>query len=144
MSKSWEYANLVQKVHQYGGPAAYDKALRIAGYNAGYVDGKEAGIQQGLLCMAPFAIGCGYLTYEKLPILWRKIKARIYCTNKQEMIAEEQKSQKKHLNLEPICPNCGKKASGIDEVIKLFGFDKTGDGKVIQRELCKECSGKFK
>jgi len=106
MSKSWEYANHVQKVREYGGPKAYERVIRESAFNAGYLAGRTEGMREGVLYMLPFVAGCGYLAYEKLPVLWRKIKARIDYTDRQEFSLEEHQTKGKNLNLEPVCPVC--------------------------------------
>ena len=37
------------------------------------------------------------------------------------------------------CPECGKRADGIDEVIAVFGFEKDGSGRLIPKKVCKNC-----
>ena len=139
MSTSWEYAKWAQKVHEQGGPAAYDKARFQAGYNAGYADGRAEGQRNGMLYMLPFVLGCGYLILDKWPELSFKFKCWKQQVERQKYLKEENSFKGKRLNLEPVCPNCGKKASGLDEVIKLFGFDRAEDGRLTQREICCEC-----
>ena len=140
MSRSWEYANFVQKVHEHGGPAAYDRAIRQNAFNAGYLSGKSEGRQEGALFMLPFVVAsCGYLVFDKWPELSFKFKCWKQQVTRRRFLEEEKSSKGKRLNLQPVCPNCGKKASGIDEVIKLFGFDRTEDGRLTQREVCREC-----
>jgi len=41
-----------------------------------------------------------------------------------------------------ICPNCGKTAKGIDEMMVLFGFERTENG-LQPLVLCKECREKL-
>ena len=140
MSKSWEYANLVQKVRENGGPKAYEKTIRQSSFNAGYLSGKAEGRQEGALLMFPLVVvSCGYLIYDKGPEGHYKYKCWKQRVERQRFSEAEKTSANKRLNLQPVCPHCGKKASGLDEVIKLFGFDKAEDGKLIQRAICREC-----
>ena len=136
MSNSWEYAEHVKKVHHYGGPRAYVSAVRRQAFDTGYATGKADGQRIGALYMLPFVAGCCYLAYEKWPIIWKKIRIKMYLATRKELT---QKAEQENLGLKLACPICGKKASGIDEVIKLFGFDKADNGELIQREICREC-----
>lgn len=134
MSKSWEYAKWAQKVHEHGGPIAYDRTIRQNAFNAGYLSGKTEGRQEGVLFMLPFVMAsCGYLIYDK----WPEVRHKYRCWK--QRVERQKPSANKRLNLQPVCPNCGKKASNLDEVIKLFGFDREEDGRLIQREICREC-----
>ena len=136
MNTKWNYAYHVQRVHQAGGPEAFMKKIRQSSFDAGYLTGRSEGLQTGILCMVPFVAGCCYLAYEKWPIIWNKIRIKMYLATRKELT---QKAERKNLGLELVCPNCGKKAYGIDEVIKQFGFDKTDDGDLVGREVCREC-----
>jgi len=144
MSTSWEYAKWAQKMHEHGGPVAYDRAIRQNAFNAGYLSGKSEGRQEGALFMLPLVVlSCGYLVYDKLPEVRYKYKCWKQQVERRRFLAEEKPFKQKRLNLQPICPYCGKKASGLDEVIKQFGFDREEDGRLIQREICRECQDKL-
>jgi len=144
MSTSWEYAKWAQKVHEHGGPAAYDSAIRQNAFNAGYLSGKLEGRQEGVLIMLPLVVAtCGYLVLDKWPELNFKFKCWQQQVARRKFLQGEKASVSKCLNLETVCPNCGKKVSDIDEIIKQFGFDMTEDGKLTQRKVCKECWDKL-
>ena len=140
MSNTWEYAEHVKKVQQYGGPRAYVNAVRRQAFEDGYVTGKADGPRRGVLYMLPFVAGCCYLTYEKWPIIWNKIRIKMYLSTRNELT---QRAKQEDLNLKLVCPICGKEATGIDEVIKLFGFDLPDGGELIPREVCRECWDKI-
>ena len=94
--------------------------------------------------MLPFVVvGCGCLILDKWPELSYRFKCWKHQVIQRKCLTVEQSSKHKSLNLQPVCPNCGKKASDINEVIKLFGFDRTENGRLIPREVCKECWEKF-
>lgn len=38
-----------------------------------------------------------------------------------------------------VCPRCGKKAIGRDEIEKLFGYRDMGNGKIIPQSHCRRC-----
>ena len=64
----------------------------------------------------------------------------MYLSTRNELT---QRAKQEDLNLKLVCPICGKEASGIDEVIKLFGFDLPDGGELIPREVCRECWDKI-
>lgn len=140
MSNTWEYAEHVKKVQHYGGPRAYVSTVRRQAFEDGYVTGKADGQRRGVLYMLPFVAGCCYLAYEKWPIIWNKIRIKMYLSTRNELT---QRAKQEDLNLKLVCPICGKEATGIDEVIKLFGFDLPDDGELIPREVCRECWDKI-
>lgn len=49
----------------------------------------------------------------------------------------------KTCDIQQICPCCGKTAKGIDEMMVLFGFERTENG-LQPLVLCKECRDKLK
>lgn len=144
MSTSWEYAKWAQKVHEYGGPVAYDKARLQAGYNAGFVDGKAEGQRNGMLCMLPFAVGCCYLAYDKWPVIWRKIRDKFHLISREEVQKVEQELKLEKVKVELTCPCCGDTFYGIDEIIEFIGFDKAENGNLVPQRVCKRCRKKLK
>ena len=144
MSNSWEYANHVQRVQKHGGPAAYDRALREVGYNAGFVDGKAEGQRNSMLYMLPFVVGCCYLAYDKWPVIWRKIRDKFHLISRDEVKKVEQELKLEKVRVELTCPCCGDTFYGIDEIIEFIGFDKAENGNLVPQRVCKRCRKKLK
>lgn len=38
-----------------------------------------------------------------------------------------------------VCPHCGKRATGHDEIVEKFGYRTMADGQVIPQSWCREC-----
>lgn len=50
--------------------------------------------------------------------------------------------QKETMALNWKCPKCSREAHDVDEIISVFGFLKTPEGKLMPQKYCKECRGK--
>ena len=140
MNNTWDYANLVQKVHQNGGPDAFLKKIKNSSYSAGYLCGRSDGLRNGVLWMLPFVAGTGYLLYEKGPMVWKKIKNKV-CVARREIKEEEKQEQKKQFDI--LCPHCGAKAISVDMDIKLYILDKDGNEDLMRQAKCPKCGEVF-
>uniref|UniRef100_UPI0040564B17 hypothetical protein n=1 Tax=Agathobacter sp. TaxID=2021311 RepID=UPI0040564B17 len=133
MARNWPYAELSKVAKLNGGPAEYvDKMIRY-------------GFQKGVAVMIPICIGGCVLTYIKGHQLVKFCKDRLKLVTRKEVIEAEQafadKMYQKACEIYQKCPKCGKTATGIDEIIALFGFQKTEFG-LQPYALCKECREK--
>ena len=140
MAEGWNYANWVSETKAGGGPEAYKWLLQKNAYQKGYQNGKGAGLQEGIMVMTPFVLGTCWLLYEKAPKIWQKVREKFHIVTKNEVIAVERQLRTDHVMLNRKCPCCGKEAHGIDEIIKIFGFDKDTEGKLVPKRDCKECA----
>ena len=95
------------------------------------------------MVMTPFVIGTCWLLYEKVPKIWQKVREQFHLVTKNEVIEVEQQLRTDHIMSNRKCPCCGKEAHGIDEIIKIFGFDKDTEGKLVPKRDCKECAKEF-
>lgn len=44
-----------------------------------------------------------------------------------------------YTNNTAVCPCCNIKATGRDEIVRLFGYRNMGDGRVIPQSYCRKC-----
>ena len=134
MAENWPYAKLAKKAKVNGGPEEYvDKLIRY-------------GVQNGIIFMIPVCIGGCVLTYKMGPRIVKYCKDRLKYVTRKEMLEAEQElvdgvMYHKACNIKQECPECGKVAQGIDEIMVLFGFHKTEYG-LQPYTLCKECRDK--
>lgn len=132
MAKNWDYAELSKLAKLNGGPEAYLEKLN------------KYGIQKGILMMVPICIGSCILTHLKGDQIVQYFKEKLKLVSRKEALeAKEELLENMDLYQEAclvqcICPNCGKTAKGIDEVLVLFGFERTEDG-LQPRAICREC-----
>lgn len=58
-----------------------------------------------------------------------------------KFVEEELDENSENIDLEHECPQCGKIAHNVDEVMTMFGYKETEELELIPEIFCKECRG---
>lgn len=89
--KDWDYAHLTKIASEHGGPQEYIDEVADLNYAAGYNQGHDSGLKEGIVdTIAIF--GGGFLIYEVVKLIHKKIKElKAHKTENCNLMAESEK-----------------------------------------------------
>ena len=135
MATNWAYAELSKLAKLNGGPAEFINKIKWHNF------------QKGVVTMIPVCIGSSVFTYMKGPQIVQYCKDKLKLVTRKEALEAEQnltdELYRMAYSVSHKCPECGKRAIGIDEIMSKFGLCETESG-LQPHSMCKECREKIK